>query len=424
MLLLRLAAFGLTMAYAFMFWRLLTAFLPLRGGWPLRLLGFLLCAWLADAIIYPEEWHSVAFTMVAFFCYLLLFHRGSLLEKCSVLLLFYLVLVAVNYLMTDLSTRIFFARHDVTGEMVMASADLLQASTATHLVALAGRLGFWLLAWLLLRRQLQGLGERLAPRLWILVDGVALASSVSIFSVIWFLPASQGVLAYPICGAAILSSFGSMLLVTTLVGSMRTAQRALFLEQQRDHLQARMADEERVRSIYHDLKNHLLVLEQSTPDAQEAARALLGQIEDYEMYYHSGNPYLDLILRDKARLAREKQIDLQIIAHLEDVDFIAPLDISTIFGNALDNAIEAAEKCPPGERLITLKTAPAHASLLVRVENTMVGTAADGCTSKGDPFLHGFGLANIRAAVARYDGAMSIRSKDGLFKLHIMLPLP
>lgn len=142
------------------------------------------------------------------------------------------------------------------------------------------------------------------------------------------------------------------------------------------------------------------------------------------MYYHSGNPYLDLILRDKARLAREKQIDLQIIAHLEDVDFIAPLDISTIFGNALDNAIEAAEKCPPGERLITLKTAPAYASLLVRVENTMVGTAADGCTSKGDPFLHGFGLANIRAAVARYDGAMSIRSKDGLFKLHVMLPLP
>ena len=135
----------LTWSYALIFWLLVGAFLPPRGNWPLKLVGFLLCGWLADAIIYPEEWHSVAFTMAGFFVYLLLFHRGSLTEKISVLLLFYPALVAVNYLMTDLGSRVFFALHPgVNGEMVMDSPELQFASTATHTLALALRLCFWL----------------------------------------------------------------------------------------------------------------------------------------------------------------------------------------------------------------------------------------------------------------------------------------
>ena len=424
MMLLQGLSLILTWSYALIFWLLVGAFLPPRGSWPLKLAGFLLCGWLADAIIYPEEWHSVAFTMAGFFVYLLLFHRGNLTEKISVLLLFYPALVAVNYLMTDLGSRVFFALHPgINGEMVMDSPELQFASTATHALALALRLCFWLASWALLRKSLAKCETRLTARMWLLVDVIVLASTVAIFTIICFLPAAQSFLAYPICGAAIVASFGSMVLVTTLVDHLRTAATAREALLARDHLQARLADEERVRRVYHDLKNHLLLLEQGNGTAQNAAHELRTQIAGYEDYHHTGNDALDIILRDKARQAREKQIDLNAVVHFADGAFIAPLDLSTIFGNALDNAIEAAEKLPPDERLITLKAGTSHDMLVISCENSCACAPLPERTSKDDDFLHGFGLGNIRRAVAKYDGEVSVSTADGFFRLRIIIPL-
>ena len=53
---------------------------------------------------------------------------------------------------------------------------------------------------------------------------------------------------------------------------------------------------------------------------------------------------MDIILKDKAAKAREKGIDFSAQLDLHGSDFLDPLDLSTLFGNALDNAIEACEK--------------------------------------------------------------------------------
>lgn len=89
----------------------------------------------------------------------------------------------------------------------------------------------------------------------------------------------------------------------------------------------------------------------------------------YESYYQTGNETLNVLLRDKARIAREKSIDFSAIVHFEDGKFLEPLDISTIFGNALDNAIEASEKLPPDRRMITVKTSRVGDGLMILVEN-------------------------------------------------------
>ena len=82
------------------------------------------------------------------------------------------------------------------------------------------------------------------------------------------------------------------------------------------------------------------------PEVEASVLALQNQILEYENYYHTGNDFLDIIIRDKAQRAREMQIDFSPQIYFEDGSFIDPLDISTIFGNALDNAIEACEKLP------------------------------------------------------------------------------
>lgn len=99
--------------------------------------------------------------------------------------------------------------------------------------------------------------------------------------------------------------------------------------------------------------------------------------------------------------------------------------VSTIFGNAIDNAIEASEKLPEENRLVTVRTGRVRDMLLIAVENnTLPGAQPVKGSSKQDHFLHGFGIPNIQKAVERYDGQCSFRQEEGRYRLKILIPLP
>ena len=199
------------------------------------------------------------------------------------------------------------------------------------------------------------------------------------------------------------------------------------LQQQFAYYQEKMKDEERVRSIYHDLKNHLLVMEsrQNTEETRQMAETLRSQIADYEDYVHTGNEFLDIILKDKAAKAREKQIDFSAMVDFHGIDFMEPLDISTIFGNAIDNAIEASENLPEYRRLITVKAERVRDMLLITIENnTTPGNHLTEGTTKKDRFVHGFGIPNIKKAVEKYGGQCSFQQEERVYRLKILIPCP
>lgn len=197
------------------------------------------------------------------------------------------------------------------------------------------------------------------------------------------------------------------------------------LQQQYAYYQDKLKDEERIRSIYHDMKNHLLVLEgsQGTEATRQMAQELRSQIADYENYIHTGNSFLDIIIRDKAEKAREKQIDFSAFIDFSGVDFIEPLDISTLFGNGIDNAIEASEKLPEEQRVILVKAGKVQDFVSILIENNCTEEAhADGHTTKADKFLHGFGISNMKKAAEKYDGTCTTAQKNGKFTLKILIP--
>ncbi|MGI6502344.1 MAG: ATP-binding protein [Anaerostipes sp.] len=198
------------------------------------------------------------------------------------------------------------------------------------------------------------------------------------------------------------------------------------LKQQYAYYEDKLKTEERVRGVYHDLKNHLLLLQGQSSNAEtdKMITSLQEQIAGYENYYHTGNKFLDVIIRDKAQAAKEQNIDFSVLIHFEDSNFIAPLDVSTIFGNALDNAIEASVKLPLEQRLITVKANRLRDMLMIAVENNMKQEIrSDSKSNKDDQFLHGFGLSNIRNAVEKYGGECIIKSDGGKFVLKIILPI-
>ena len=419
-------SFMLAWGYTAVFFLILKAFLPLRKNVALKVTAFLICGYLADSIIYSNDAGSLFGTMFLFFLYVLLFYRGTFMEKLSVMLVFYPALIAINYLMLDTGGRLFQIVTQASYEEALRSPALMLISSAIHTASLLLRLLFWIGAWLILRRFLAKIPSHLNIKTWLIIDMLILASFVAIFTIIYFMPEDTTIV-YPICGAAVFSSFGCMYLAAYIYDSMQTAYRVQQMETQRDYYKERISEEERVRSIYHDLKNHLLVMEsrQNTEETRQMAQTLRSQIEDYEDYVHTGNDFLDIILKDKAAKAREKQIDFSAMVDFNGIDFIEPLDISTIFGNAIDNAIEASEKLPEERRLVTVRAERVRDMLLIAVENNILpGIQAPQGTTKKDRFAHGFGIPNIKKAAEKYGGQCSFQQEERTYRLKILIPIP
>ena len=200
------------------------------------------------------------------------------------------------------------------------------------------------------------------------------------------------------------------------------------LNRQFDYYQEKLRDEEKVRAIYHDMKNHLLVLEGKLKLHETTAmiEKLQSQIAMYEDYVHTGNDILDIILKEKSELAREKKIALSVTADLIGMEFIEPLDISTIFGNGLDNAIEASEKLPDEQRAILVKAGRVHNFFFVLIENNCLQECENTKSPAAgqDDFLHGFGISNMKKAAGKYDGQLTTNCKNGRFTLKILIPIP
>lgn len=200
------------------------------------------------------------------------------------------------------------------------------------------------------------------------------------------------------------------------------------LKQQYAYYQDKLKDEARVRAMYHDMKNYLLVLENHENAAQtrEMAQTLRAQIVEYEDYVHTGNKFLDIIVKDKAMKAREKQIDFSAVIDLSGVEFIEPLDISTLFGNGLDNAIEASEKLPAAQRVILVKAGKVQSFISIVIENNCMEKAAQksGRITKEDAFLHGFGISNMQKTAEKYGGVCTTAQESGKFTLKILIPIP
>ena len=185
-----------------------------------------------------------------------------------------------------------------------------------------------------------------------------------------------------------------------------------------------------VNQKYHDLKHHIALLRSqvSTGEKLEYLDQMEREIRSYEAQNKTGNQVLDTILTAKSLQCQREGVSLTCVADGKALGFMHPMDISALFGNALDNAFESVKKLgDPEKRLIHLSVARQKGFLRIRVENCYAGElhleAGMPATTKQDGRYHGFGLKSIQNIVAKYDGSMTIAAKDGWFELRILFPL-
>lgn len=181
---------------------------------------------------------------------------------------------------------------------------------------------------------------------------------------------------------------------------------------------------------YHDLKNQIITLR--AEENPEKRNAYLAKMEDeikfYEAQHKTGNHVLDTLLASKDMYCMKHDITLTCVADGALLNEMDVIDITTIFGNALDNAIEYVQQIEKEKRLIHLSVFAQKGFLMIRVENYFEGRLElDGglpVTTKSDMHYHGYGLKSIRYTVHKYDGVLNVKQKDNWFELKILMPLP
>lgn len=182
---------------------------------------------------------------------------------------------------------------------------------------------------------------------------------------------------------------------------------------------------------YHDLKHQIAAL-RAEPDAAVRNQWLDEMEQDiraYEAQNKTGNSVLDVLLTGKSLYCQKHSISLTVVADGKNLSLVDVMDICTVFGNALDNAIECELKIPDKtKRMIHLTLTTQKQFLLLQVENYCpdIPEFRDGLpvTTKQDPANHGFGLKSIRYTARKYGGTTTVREEDGWFVLKVLFPLP
>lgn len=189
-----------------------------------------------------------------------------------------------------------------------------------------------------------------------------------------------------------------------------------------------------IKRLYHDMKNHLLALEsmiESGSKPEEYITELRSRLESYDVSVNTGSAVADTLLAEKIERARLDDISFNICADLSMFSFMSSVDMVTILGNAVDNAVEALIQLPEGqERIVYVKTARYANMAVLRISNQFAGKldVRNGVlhTGKADPSMHGIGLSSIQKAVRRYGGSAETQFENdgGWFRLMIMIPIP
>ena len=178
----------------------------------------------------------------------------------------------------------------------------------------------------------------------------------------------------------------------------------------------------------HDLKHQIASIRSEAGKAsfEGHLNELENSINEYSTVIDCGNKTVDIVLTEKNILCLPHQIKFSYMIDGSLFDFLSEREIYSLFGNALDNALEAAmHVSDPSQRLITLKSNARSGLVVLQVENTFEGerTADENglfpTTKSGSG--HGFGLRSIRHIVEKHQGSMSVRVQDGLFKLSVIL---
>ncbi len=183
---------------------------------------------------------------------------------------------------------------------------------------------------------------------------------------------------------------------------------------------------QKMRGWRHDYRHHIQTMKVHMANGEiNEIGAYLDMLDDdltnVETVIKTGNRMADAILNSKLSLAAQKEITVKAEANIPVSLTVSELDLCTVIGNLLDNAMDACMELPVAERLIRIYMEMKGNYLYLSVLNTAGGKKKKNYhTTKGEG--HGFGLKRIDMIVKKYGGYITRASEDGAFSTEVLLP--
>ena len=180
-------------------------------------------------------------------------------------------------------------------------------------------------------------------------------------------------------------------------------------------------------SVLHDVNKHIRTIEElyqrsNVEDAVNYTKDISNILKPLVPTQFTNSPILNILLKDKINIAEQNNINCQTEIENVDLSFMQPIDITTIFGNLLDNAIEA-QQAVSGEKYILIKISVFHQMVSVRIENSAAEIKKwnynKPVSTKGKN--HGIGLLNVEKAVEHYEGSVKLNYEANKFICSILL---
>lgn len=173
----------------------------------------------------------------------------------------------------------------------------------------------------------------------------------------------------------------------------------------------------RSRKIIHDIRNHLHALEQSAKmEDSRYFEDVHGMLNSLGLKFYSENKMLNIILNDKLKKFSPEQVECSLGG--VSLDFVSDMDMTTIFANLLDNAVEARDGNPGF--WVKIRGEQIQDFTVIKIWNPALRTYEPG--QSGKTGHEGIGLSNVRQAMGRYHGELKIECKDNIFSVTLVFP--
>lgn len=213
----------------------------------------------------------------------------------------------------------------------------------------------------------------------------------------------------------------------------------LIIQQQYDTQQKYMESvyelNEQSRRLRHDVKNHMGVLkallesdkEGMTQKAYHYLVDYMDSIEHTGYVVHTDNDVVNAVLNAKLSKCQHEGIKTEVVVP-ENVlisEQIKDVDLCCIFGNILDNAIEAEMRVPGEKRSIKIYMRTQETCLKFIVMNYIQGSILEDNTNlrttKSEKKEHGLGIAIVKDKVKDYGGTVDFYEENNYFCVNVIL---
>ena len=178
----------------------------------------------------------------------------------------------------------------------------------------------------------------------------------------------------------------------------------------------------------HDLRHQIRQIGRSSSLDEASIREMEDVISIYDSAVETGNKTIDIILTEKSLMCNKNHIQLTCIVDGGEMSFMAEQDIYSLFGNAIDNAVEALSQVEDEEKRVVgiiAKRKGMFVSLQFYNYCSQTPQFSGGLpvTTKADKQYHGFGMKSIRMIAQKYGGEMDVSVENQVFNLRLLFPL-